>query len=267
MRGKLMANLACALLLMPLSGAKASTVQLLDMQPNLHWRKGLAEQAESQVATRIEQARQAGELGCRNHFALLANVFARVTTVASAQLPDGAPVAWQLIVIRSAGEDAYALADGRIVISEAFIKRELLNAAELAFVLAHEASHVILAHEAGTLDTVQALLPHGVNQSVQDLYAAMDFNMGLLFTIAPLAVHMEEEVDQTGLILAALAGFNPDTASGYVDRISRVAQQTLVATHPQGAPRLTQLRETLPLARRIYQRFGQSVTLVTPRAN
>jgi Zn-dependent protease with chaperone function len=254
---RLIAALACASLLS--AGARAAqSVQLLDVQPNPHWREGLHEQADTVIAKRVEQARQAGELGCRDYCAMLANVFPRVTAAASAQLPGAPPIDWQLIVIRSKGDDAYALPDGRIVVSEAFIAREHLNIDELAFVLAHEASHVILAHEADTLDTVQALLPHGVNQSVQDLYAAMDFDMGLLLKISPLTVRMEEEADRTGLMLAALAGFDPDSASGYVERLSATEQQTVVATHPQGLRRLTQLREALPLARRVYERFGQT---------
>lgn len=258
------ALLLIGILAWALPGAVSSqTVQLLDVRPNTHWREGLAQQAETVLAQRVEQARQAGELGCLAYCATLADVFPRVTSAASAQLPQGTPIAWQLIVIRSVGDDAYALADGRIVISEAFIKRELRNADELAFVLAHEATHVILAHEADTLDTVQALFPHGVNQSVQDLYAAMDFDMGLLLKIAPLTRRMEEEADRTGLLLAALAGFDPDTASGYVRRQAGVEEQTVIATHPQGNERFEQLQTALPLARRVYERFGENAAQAT----
>jgi len=181
-----------------------------------------------------------------------------VTEVASAQVDGGSAIPWKLIVVRSADDEAYALPSGRILISEVFIRNKLRSVEELAFVLAHEASHVILAHEADTLDIVQALLPHGVNQSVQGLYSEMDFDMGLLIQIAPLVQHMEEDADSAGLMLASLAGFNPDRASNYVKRMTfSPARQSILATHPAGERRLSLLRKALPQARRIYQRYGR----------
>lgn len=236
----------------------AAAVQLIDIQPNPHWRKALQARSEEVIAERVAKAEAAGELGCRRYCDELAAVFRRVTQVAMTQVPTSARYHWALVVTRSRNEDAYAVPDGRIVISEAFIEREHLSQEELAFVLAHEVSHVILAHEADTLDTVQAILPHGVNASVQDLYAAMDFDMGLLLRIAPFMVAMEREADRLGLMLTALAGYKPGVAIGYARQLAAEGKVSeMAATHPQGSARLADLRGLLPVAQRIYERYGR----------
>jgi predicted Zn-dependent protease len=226
---------------------------VFDLQPNSHWKTELRAKSAELLAQREAEARKANAFGCERYCALLADAFARVLRVATYQVPGSADYDWQLVVTRMPGEEAWALPDGHIFISEDFILRNTMNADEVAFVIAHEISHVVLAHEADTVDIVRCLVPFGVSASVSDVYATLDFDMGLLLRLAPMMSDMELDADRTGLMFAALAGYDPDRASGYLRQLAVSEQhKAVVATHPENQRRLLEAQQYLPIARRLY---------------
>ncbi|HSD37700.1 MAG TPA: M48 family metalloprotease [Rhodocyclaceae bacterium] len=226
---------------------------VFDLQPNPYWQVELHAKSEELLAQREADARKADAFGCRRYCELLADTFARVLRVATYQVPDSAAHDWQLVVTRMPGDEAWSLPDGHIFISEDFIQRNRFSADEVAFVISHEISHVVLAHEADMVDIVRRLVPFGVSASVSDVYATLDFDMGLLLRIAPLMSDMELEADRTGLMFAALAGYDPDRTTGFLRKLAAGSQRTaVVATHPQDRQRLTEAEHYLPFARRLY---------------
>ncbi|MEC5385699.1 M48 family metalloprotease [Uliginosibacterium sp. H3] len=240
--------LACAVASTALRAAP-----VFDLQPNPHWKAELRVTSAELLVQREAEARKANAYGCEQYCALLADIFERVVRVATYQVPGGADHDWQLIVTRMPGEEAWSLPDGHVFISEDFIRRNKLDAEQIAFVIAHEVSHVVLAHEADTVDIVRRLVPFGVSASVSDVYATLDFDMGLLLRLAPMMSDMELEADRTGLMFAALAGYDPDRASGFLRKLAAGEQhQAVVATHPEDPRRLAEAQQFLPIARRLY---------------
>lgn len=246
---------APALLAAPASGPAA----LLELHPNPHWQSGLDRNDANIAAEAIARARAQGLLGCRRYCAMLTEVFARVRQAAHSQLPEQAAPALELIVTRLPDEAAWALSDGHVFISEVFIHDARLNRHALAFVLAHEVAHALLRDQADTLDLARALIPLGVNASVEDIYATLNFDLGVLIELAPLLQAMEAEADRVGLIIAALAGFKPDAALGFLRQLqAQQPRHSLVASHPQAGARLALLAATLPMARRIQAMHGRT---------
>ena len=235
---------------------RAEPVMDLPRYPQIE-RAALERYAARTLATRTAQARNAGELGCRDHCAMIARVFERVAGAAREQgEPDGGAVQWRLIVTTTPGEAALSLPGGHVLISEDMIAALGLSEAELAFVLAHEVAHVLMQHEAEALDYLQATLtPRGLRRSVWDLYAELDFNAAALLRIESLMQQGELEADYAGLLLGAQAGYAPAEMLGALAKMAAAEQRRsrVVNTHPQMVERMARLQGFLPVAERLAQ--------------
>lgn len=228
-------------------------VPLADAPTGLAWsaREVVAATAASARKV-IEHAEATGQTGCRSHCNVIAEVWARLLAELRTQPAAPPGVRWQLVVVQSEGADAFAVPGGTIVLGEGFVRARRLAAAEIAFVVAHEAVHVLMQHERQTLTAALSLLPHDVPRSVDDVYVEMDYNLGLLRTLEPVLHQVEFEADEMGLLLAALAGFDPrEQITFMVKEAEATPRRTLVATHPDAGPRLLRLQERLPLTRRL----------------
>jgi Zn-dependent protease with chaperone function len=203
----------------------------------------------------LAEASRAELTGCSSYCDVLANVWAALVPVFQAQQdePD-----LHLIVLRSPDIEALSFADGTLVISENFIERQGLDEAQIAFILAHEASHVLLQHERQTLTSMLTLMPSKVARSPEDIYAEMEYNYFLeSASLSIVFQQVELEADEIGMQLAAMAGFAPQLQLKFMEqRASEPAEANLFATHPPAAERLLRLREQVPLAIRLFQ-FGK----------
>lgn len=248
---KLFVSVVCAFgaLLLP-----AQAESLFDLHANVRWREELAGQSARLAAQRIETARQANALGCLAYCPSLNDIFQRLRVVALEQLPASRDSQWLLVVTRLPGEEAWALPDGHVFISEVFVQAQALTRDEIAFVLAHEIAHFALAHEADTVDIARRLMPFGLSASVGDIYATLDMDLGLLLRMAPMLADMELEADGVGLALTALAGYDPDRAHAFLRKLAAMDQDGGMATsHPTARRRLQSIEAVLPLARRLYE--------------
>jgi len=254
-RVALFALLLAGLPVLP-GAAGASPLFELPEHPQID-RVALERYAARTLRLRESQARGAGEFGCLRYCAMLERAFARIAAAAREQgEPAGGQLQWQLVVTRTRGEAALSLPGGHIVVSEDMIAELGLSEAELAFIIAHEAAHVLLQHEAEVLDYLQAsLLPRGLHRSVWDLYAELDYNTAALLRLQGLMQQGELEADFAGLLLGAQAGYDPAAMRSALAKIAAGEQQRsgIVRTHPAMARRLTQIEGAMPMARRLQE--------------
>jgi len=195
--------------------------------------------AEHTYRERIAVEENGGRMGCARHCERLTRIFAQLVR-AAATVIDGPPLQWQLAVGSNPRETAWALAGGRLYISESFIDEFKLSDAELAFVLAHEMSHALLQHENEALTVAAALVPRAVSRTVDSMVGELDFDLGLSLKLGPEWLAEEFEADRAGLLLAGAAGFDPDQMLEFFRKLSgHDAQSTsLIRTHPAASERL-----------------------------
>jgi len=200
----------------------------------------------------LTEASRAGLTGCLSYCDVLATVWSALTPVFQAQQDD---LDLRLIVLRSPDIKALSFADGTVVISEVLIADHGLDESQIAFVLAHEAAHILLQHERQTLTSMMALMPSTNERDPEDLYAEMEYryfadseSLSIVFQQAEL------EADEIGMQLAAMAGFAPQLQLKFMEqRSSEAAHADIFTTHPPATDRLLRLREQMPLAIRLFQ--------------
>lgn len=165
-----------------------------------------------------------------------------------------------------AGSSPHARADGRVVFPLALAESLALSDAEIAFVLAHEMVHVLLEHEREILTAADALMRPDVRRTADDIYGALDHDLGLSLKTGFLMQAAELEADRFGLQLAALAGYEPAAQLSALDKLldRRGPRRLLLPTHPSDAERLQHLRDALPLARAIYCRAAADDEIPPP---
>jgi Zn-dependent protease with chaperone function len=203
----------------------------------------------------VTDASLAGLNGCLAYCEVVNRVWLALQPAFQAQEDE---VDLRLVVLRSAAVDAMAFPDGTLVISENFIARCGLDEAQIAFVLAHEAAHVLVQHERQALTSMLALSPSRLARTPDDLYIEMEYSyFSMSESYAFISQQGEFEADEIGMQLAALAGFAPQLQLKFMEqRATQAPESSMYATHPPDSERLTRLRDQMPLALRLFQ-FGR----------
>jgi predicted Zn-dependent protease len=252
-----MKALCAAVMVLMSSSTTAGALQLIDEPQGLAWSNPEVAAAGANAARPIlEQAERSGRRGCRRHCELIQKVWVRLTAVCRDQQANRpyAPTL-SLRVVQSDDMDAFAVPDGTLVLSEAFIRDLQLDEAQLAFVLAHEIAHVLLEHERETLTAALSMLPRSVPRSVDDVYVELDHNLAL-FKSLEMSMHQAEyEADHVGMQIAALAGYSPSEQLRFMENEAAREHDgaAVVSTHPTANNRLSRLRTELPLADRVHR--------------
>jgi Zn-dependent protease with chaperone function len=183
-------------------------------------------------------------------------VWLRLAAVISAQQEGrGHPFVLTLHGVQSDDLDAFSVPGGTLVLSEDFVRRRQLDDGQLAFVLAHEASHVLLEHERQALTAALSLPPGNVSRTVDDIYVEFGFNISVVRLLEPVMHQAEYEADEVGLLLAALAGYEPAQQLRFMEfeADAEAPRAAVVSTHPRATSRLARLQTRLPLAVRIFE--------------
>jgi predicted Zn-dependent protease len=250
--------LAVLILLLAHGAVQARLVSIVEPSRGLAFTQAaVIDHAHANQKALLDDARSKGRLGCVAYCTQLAKVWGKLLPVIRFQQAGGAP-ALRLVVVTDPDIHALSFPDGTVVISEVFIRRMKLGAPQLAFVLAHEAAHVLLQHERQTLTSMLALIPSRAQRTPQDVYTEMEFNyFAMADAMSVVFHHVELEADELGLQLAALAGYAPTAQLVFLERsLKQRTRPSMVSTHPDMSHRLQKLRALMPLARRLH-RVGQ----------
>jgi Zn-dependent protease with chaperone function len=234
--------LACA--------AAAHAGPVLDVPAAPHNATQVREFASRLVAARLVRIEHDSLDGCERHCERLGRVFDRIAAAAREQAQR--PIELRLVVVRDPATEAFSAPGGEIVISERFVDAHALTDAELAFVLAHEAMHVLLHHEAHAMALAAGTIGPGPRRTLADLYDDLDADLSLVLKLAPALHDHEFEADWQGLLLASVAGFDPHEQAGFLRKLARGTAPGLQLTHPAATRRLQRLDGMLPIAARAH---------------
>ena len=176
---------------------------------------------------------------------------------------------WAFTLIQDDSINAWVMPGGKIVFYTGILPLTQ-NEAGIAVVMGHEIAHAILNHgqqrmSAAMLQQVGAagisvfLDGGGVSPEIQAATMTA-FGVGsALFGTLPFSRSHEDEADRLGLILMAIAGYDPYEAVSFWERMNALGGAGIpqwLSTHPSHEHRVRNLRRTVPEARRIAAEFG-----------
>ncbi|POS02177.1 M48 family metallopeptidase [Flavobacterium croceum] len=175
---------------------------------------------------------------------------------------------WEYKLVEDKAVNAWCMPGGKIVVYSGILP-VTKDDAGLATVLGHEVAHALANHgqqrmSAGLLQQLGgagvAVATGGKSAETQQLamtaYGAATQYGGML----PFSRSHESEADKIGLTLMAIAGYNPDQAVIFWERMSAnsagQAPPEFMSTHPSDATRIAQIKELIPSAKAEAAKFG-----------
>ena len=173
--------------------------------------------------------------------------------------------AWEFNLVQDNQVNAWCMPGGKIVVYEGLLP-VTQDEASLAIVMGHEIAHAVAGHSAERLSNAYkeqygaaalgALLQGaGVSSGWQQLASLVHQYGGALLT-SGFSRKQESEADHIGLIFAAMAGYDPQVAVTFWQRMSSATgggSNSLFADHPSDATRIQQIQGWLPEAKRYYK--------------
>jgi predicted Zn-dependent protease len=172
---------------------------------------------------------------------------------------------WEVNVLRDPQVNAFCLPGGKIGVFTGLLRLTGDNDDMLATVLGHEVAHA-LAHHANERITREALRRQAVEAS-QGQAEWHPILMGILtgsshFQTLAHDRQQESEADHIGVFLMTFAGYNPDAAVAFWERMEELSRSRghvpeILSTHPSDARRIAQLRVWVSYAKAAKQAYDQ----------
>lgn len=182
---------------------------------------------------------------------------------------------WEFNLVQDKQVNAWCMPGGLICVYEGLLP-VTQDEASLAIVLGHEIAHAVARHSAEQMSTqmkqqyglqigsmVAGALGMGTNtQSIVQAIVAQGFN----FKNLKYSRNHENEADHMGLIFAAMAGYDPQVATTFWQRMAaQSSNQTaeFLSDHPSDATRIQNIKGWMPEALKYYK---PKTTTTTTRA-
>ncbi|MFY9309564.1 MAG: M48 family metallopeptidase [Bacteroidia bacterium] len=172
---------------------------------------------------------------------------------------------WEFNYVNNNAINAWCMPGGKVVVYSGLLPVTQTEAA-LACVMGHEVAHAVARHgnermsqgllvQAGGLALQVALAEKP--QMTQDLFYQSYGISSQLGMLKYSRVH-ESEADKMGLIFMAMAGYDPNEAIAFWQRMSKAggggAPLELLSTHPSDETRIADIRKFLPQAMKYYRK-------------
>ena len=169
---------------------------------------------------------------------------------------------WEFNLINDAQVNAFCMPGGKIVVYEGILPYTM-DEAGLAVVLGHEVGHAIAKHSNERMSNQMALEMGGAavssvlskSSSTTQTIGATVWGLGSELGVAlPFNRKQELEADHLGLILMAIAGYDPNAAIPFWQRMSQQGGGTIefLSTHPSDQTRVSEITKKLPEAMEYY---------------
>ncbi|MDD6842661.1 MAG: M48 family metallopeptidase [Prevotellaceae bacterium] len=170
---------------------------------------------------------------------------------------------WEFNLVQDQSINAFCLPGGKIVVFEGLLP-VTKDEASLAIVLGHEIAHAVAKHSAERLSNEVrkqygsqilggVLSTSGVSTEWQSL-GSVAFGLGSKLGSAAYSRSQENEADHLGLIFAAMAGYNPEVAVPFWQRMAAQTAGTssVFSDHPSDEKRIKNIQGWMPEAKKYY---------------
>ena len=172
---------------------------------------------------------------------------------------------WEYNLVQSDEINAFCMPGGKIVVYEGILP-VTQNEAGLAVVIGHEVAHAVAKHsnERMSQQIAVQLAGAGADILLSQKSAATRNAVGTLYgigsqvgVILPYSRKHEFEADRLGMIFMAMAGYDPNQAVDFWQRMSASGSSTpmeFLSTHPSDNSRIAKMKEVLPEALKYYKK-------------
>lgn len=170
---------------------------------------------------------------------------------------------WVFNLVQSNEVNAFCMPGGKIVVYEGLLP-VTQDEASLAIVLGHEIAHAVAKHSAERLSNEykkqygaqilgSVLQSSGIGEGTQQLIA-FGTQLGSQLWTSGFSRSQESEADHMGLIFAAMAGYDPQVATTFWQRMAAQGSgsASLFSDHPSDATRIKQIQGWMPEALKYY---------------
>jgi predicted Zn-dependent protease len=172
---------------------------------------------------------------------------------------------WEFNLVEDDSLNAWAMPGGKMVVYTGLLKVTQTEAG-LAAVIGHEIGHVFAKHGAERM--TQRLLVDLGGMALSEALASKPTQTQNLFkqsygigtqvgVLLPYSRTHEKEADHLGLIFMAMAGYNPNEALSFWQRMALAKQSPqpleILSTHPADSTRISNLQRLLPEAMQYYR--------------
>lgn len=175
---------------------------------------------------------------------------------------------WEYKLVDNKELNAWCMPGGKIVFYTGILP-VCQNDAGMATVMGHEVAHALANHGAQRMSAAQlqqiggvgiAIATNGKSEATQQIWNQA-YGLGTeVGVMLPFSRNHESEADMIGLILMAVAGYNPEEAIVFWERMSNSANGNkppeLLSTHPSDETRIAKLRNLVPKARIEARKLG-----------
>jgi predicted Zn-dependent protease len=174
---------------------------------------------------------------------------------------------WEFEVVDKRAVNASCLPGGKVIVYTGLLPITQSEAG-LATVIGHEVAHALARHSAERLSDQKAAriavalagVALAVNQRTSSVapLAMAALGAGAMYgVLLPMSRTQESEADHIGLVLMALAGYDPHEAVGVWERMRAAStgdrQATWLSTHPSTEQRLADMHAWVPEAMKYYR--------------
>ena len=166
---------------------------------------------------------------------------------------------WEFNLVQSPEINAWCMPGGKVAVYSGIIPVAKTDAG-LATVMGHEIAHAIARHsEERYTQTLGAQAIGGVVGAATGGSEAMSqlYGLGGQLALLKYGRNQESEADRLGLIFMAMAGYNPNDAVAFWQRMAASKQGNgappeFLSTHPSDATRISNIQKRLPEAMKYY---------------
>lgn len=175
---------------------------------------------------------------------------------------------WEYKLVENKEVNAWCMPGGKIVVYSGILPITQ-DEAGLATVMGHEVSHALANHgqqrmSAGMLQEAGAagvaLATGGKSEQTQQIAMLAYAGVSQFGAMMPFSRNHESEADMIGLKLMAIAGYNPETAIAFWQRMSAKSGGSsppeFMSTHPSDATRIANIKKQIPAAKAEAAKFG-----------
>lgn len=172
---------------------------------------------------------------------------------------------WEFNLVDNKDVNAWCMPGGKVVVYTGLLP-VTQNEAALAVVLGHEITHAVAGH--GRERMSQAMLAEGLqvagnvalggNSQAVNIFNNVYGPTATLGVLLPNSRKQESEADHFGLIFTAMAGYNPQEAVPFWQRMAALSANsskppTFLSDHPSDQQRIQDIQHWMPEALGYYR--------------